>query len=45
MFHYIGDPSSKMGAGVMRGVIRRLKEAGFSQVIHKPNAFGVLAYK
>ena len=45
MFHYIGDPSSKMGAGVMRGVIRRLIEAGFSQVIHKPNAFGVLAFK
>ncbi|MGB9674071.1 MAG: methyltransferase [Anaerolineales bacterium] len=45
MFHYIGDPASKMGAGVTRGVMRRLKEAGFSRVIHQPQAFGVLAIK
>jgi hypothetical protein len=45
MFHYIGDPASKMGAGVTRGVIRRLKEAGFSRIVHQPEAFGVLAMK
>jgi len=45
MFHYIGDPASKMGAGVTRGVIRRLKEAGFSRIVHQPEAFGVLALK
>ncbi|MGB9586459.1 MAG: methyltransferase, partial [Anaerolineales bacterium] len=45
MFHYIGDPSSKMGAGVTRGVIRRLKEVGFSRIVHQPEAFGVLAMK
>jgi len=45
MFHYIGDLQSKMGAGLLRGVIRRLLEAGFSRVIRKPQAFGVLAIK
>ena len=45
MFHYIGNPESKSGARVTRGVVQRLKEAGFSQVIPKPKAFGVTAYK
>lgn len=45
MFHYIGDLESKMGAGVLRGVTRRLVEAGFSRVVRKPQAFGVLAIK
>lgn len=45
MFHYIGDPQSKMGAGVQRGVIRRLQEAGFSRILRKPEAFGLLAFK
>lgn len=45
MFHYLGDLQSKMGAGILRGVTRRLLEAGFSRVIRKPQAFGVLAIK
>ncbi|MFZ5809980.1 MAG: class I SAM-dependent methyltransferase [Chloroflexota bacterium] len=45
MFHYIGDPQSKMGAGVQRGVIRRLQQAGFSRILRKPQAFGLLAIK
>ncbi|MBN1427880.1 MAG: methyltransferase domain-containing protein [Anaerolineae bacterium] len=45
LFHYIGDLSSKSGQGVMRGVVRRLSEAGFSRVERRPEAFGVLAYK
>jgi hypothetical protein len=45
MFHYIGDPDSKSGARTTRGVVRRLQEAGFSRVVHKPRAFGVLGYK
>lgn len=45
LFHYIGDLSSKSGQGVMRGVVRRLGEAGFSRVERRPEAFGVLAYK
>ncbi len=45
MFHYIGNPASKSGRGVTRGVIRRLYEAGFRRVKPYPRAFGVVAYK
>ncbi|MFQ5398236.1 MAG: spermine synthase [Anaerolineae bacterium] len=45
LFHYIGDPRSKSGAGVTRGVVRRLQEAGFSRIKPRPQAFGVVAYK
>ena len=44
LFHYIGNPKSKSGARVTRGVIRRLQEAGFARVIKKERAFGVLAF-
>lgn len=45
MFHYIGNPDSSSGGRVTKGVVRRLQEAGFTRVIHKPQAFGVVAYK
>lgn len=45
MFHYIGDPDSKSGASVTKGVLRRLKEAGFTRVQPRPEAFGVVALK
>ena len=45
MFHYIGNPQSKSGGAVTRGVMRRLQEAGFRRVLPKPEAFGVLALK
>ena len=45
MFHYIGDPRSKSGASVTKGVVRRLKQAGFTRVLPRPEAFGVVAYK
>jgi predicted methyltransferase len=45
MFHYIGDPNSRTGASTTRGVIRRLREAGFARVVPKPEAFGVTAHK
>lgn len=45
LFHYIGDPESKFGANVTRGVIERLKGAGFKRVERKPQAFGVVALK
>jgi len=45
MFHYIGDPESKSGASVTRGVMRRLEQAGFARVQRKPAAFGVMAFK
>jgi predicted methyltransferase len=44
-FHYIGDPKSASGGRVTKGVVRRLGDAGFSRIIDKPQAFGVLAIK
>jgi predicted methyltransferase len=45
MFHYVGNPESKSGGSVTRGVVRRLHEAGFSRVVPRPEAFGVVAHK
>jgi predicted methyltransferase len=45
LFHYVGDLESKSGRSVARGVIRRLGEAGFSRVVRRPEAFGLVAYK
>ena len=45
MFHYIGDPKSRQGASLIKGVVKRLKEAGFSKVTLAPEAFGVIALK
>ncbi len=45
LFHYIGDLESAHGASVVRGVIRRLQEAGFQRVTKAPEAFGVVATK
>jgi predicted methyltransferase len=45
LFHYVGDPESRLGRNVLRGVVRRLQEAGFSRVVRRPEAFGVVAYK
>ncbi len=45
VFHYVGNPSSKSGRGVTRGVVHRLQEAGFRRVKPYAKAFGVVAYK
>jgi len=45
LFHYIGDLDSKSGRTVVRGAARRLQEAGFSRVIRRPKAFGLVAYR
>jgi predicted methyltransferase len=45
MFHYIGDPESKTGARTTKGVVNRLKDAGFNRIVFKSQAFGVVAYK
>jgi len=45
MFHYTGDPESKSGGRVTKGVMRRLGEAGFARIKSAPAAFGVVAYK
>lgn len=44
LFHYIGDAAGRSGQVKTRGVIRRLGEAGFTRVVRKPEAFGVVAY-
>ena len=43
LFHYVGDPDSRSGARVTRGVLRRLEEAGFRDLRRRPEAFGVSA--
>ena len=45
LFHYIGNPESKSGRNITRGVVRRLQGAGFRNIKRQPRAFGVLAYK
>lgn len=44
LFHYVGSPEKKMARNVTRGVIERLRAAGF-RVQNVPRAFGVLAHK
>jgi len=44
LFHYVGNPESRTGASVGKGVMERLRRAGFS-VTSKDRAFGVLALK
>ncbi|MDX1615233.1 MAG: methyltransferase domain-containing protein [Candidatus Promineifilaceae bacterium] len=45
LFHYIGDPDSPSGRSVTKGVMQRLREAGFRKVAIRRKAFGVLAAK
>jgi len=45
LFHYVGNPESKMARTVTRGVIQRLGEAGFRRVTTVPRVFGVVAAK
>jgi len=45
LFHYIGNLESKSGRIVARGAMRRLREAGFSRVVRRPEAFGLVAYR
>ena len=45
LFHYIGDLNSKSSGTVAKGALQRLREAGFKQVVRRPEAFGVVAYK
>lgn len=45
LFHYIGNLESAQGRKVARGATRRLHDAGFSRVLPRPEAFGLVAYK
>jgi predicted methyltransferase len=43
VFHYLGDPESRLSGNVTRSAVRRMKEAGFGHIIPHPEAFGVVA--
>lgn len=45
LFHYVGDPTSRSGKSNTRGVMNRLRQAGFKRVETKPKAYGVVAFK
>lgn len=44
LFHYTGDPRSRVGGSIVRGVQRRLQEAGFARVQVRVQAYGIVAY-
>ena len=45
LFHYIGDLNSKSSGTISKGVLRRLQTAGFTRVVRRPEAYGVVASK
>lgn len=45
LYHYTGSPGEKKGINIVRGVIKRLKEAGFGNVVERKDVLGVLAVK
>jgi predicted methyltransferase len=44
LFHYIGNPGGKAGSRILPGVQRRLQEAGFTRLLVRADAYGVVAY-
>lgn len=45
LFHYVGNPHSTSGSRTTKGVVRRLREAGFERVEARADAFGVSAVR
>ena len=45
LFHYIGNPDSKSGRNVTKGVSERIQHTGFSRIRPQPRAFGLTAQK
>lgn len=43
LYHYVGDPKSKSKGGVVKGVVQRLRQAGFGGVAIDNEAYGVIA--
>lgn len=43
LFHYTGSPGEKQGKDFVKGVLHRLKDAGFVKVVHNPDILGVTA--
>lgn len=42
LFHYVGDPASKASGRLFKGVLQRLREAGFDAKT-TPAAYGITA--
>ncbi|MCX6798700.1 MAG: methyltransferase domain-containing protein [Candidatus Diapherotrites archaeon] len=45
LFHYTGAPGEKKGRDMQAGVIKRLQQAGFTQIKRVPEAQGIRAAK
>ena len=45
LYHYTGSPGEKRGINIVKGVMKRLREAGFSNVIERKDVLGVVAVK
>ncbi|MBI2664624.1 methyltransferase [Candidatus Woesearchaeota archaeon] len=45
IFHYTGNPGEKQGKNFVKGVLKRLREAGFGSVNARPDVLGVTARK
>ncbi len=45
MFHYTGMPGSKQGKNYLKGILRRLREAGFVEIKKASKACGVVVRK
>ena len=45
LFHYVGNPGEKQGKDYVKGVMKRLREAGFTAVKARPDALGVTAQR
>ena len=42
LYHYVGDPSSKASGKLFKGILERLREAGFDAKTNK-RAYGITA--
>jgi predicted methyltransferase len=45
LFHYVGDLNSPSNRTLVPGILRRLKEAGFTKTTRHNEAFGIVAHK
>ncbi|MAG16357.1 hypothetical protein CMO88_04820 [Candidatus Woesearchaeota archaeon] len=45
IFHYMGNPENEQGKDFVKGVIKRLKEAGFKKIKERPDILGITAQK
>ena len=45
LYHYVGSPGEKRGKDFVRGVMKRLREAGFRKVKRRDEILGVIAEK